>query len=252
MRPIYTILCAAIVGMMPMSAMAADAPKSIPDTERAKIEEVVRDFLTKKEPEVVMKAVQEIQRRQEEENSKKSQQALSTNKDKIFGDVSAPFVGNAKGDVVVVEFFDYQCGHCKKVNESIVKLISDDKNVKVIYKDFPILGAASTSAAKAALAVAKQGKYEKFHDALLSKKDHISDELINQTAKEVGADVAKMQKDMADPSIEKALQANLDLGAEIGVRGTPMFIIGANLYPGAMTVEQMKEAVAEARKAVKK
>lgn len=255
MRFYPTILGALVIGLLPLSAIAADAPKAAPtvsDAERTKIEGVVRDFLTQKEPEVVMKAVQEVQRRNEAENNKKIQKSVEENKDKLFNDPSSPFVGNAKGDVTIVEFFDYQCGHCKKVGEGISKLISEDKNVKVVYKDFPILGSGSLIGAKAALAAAKQGKYEKLHAALLNSKERISDEVVEKIAKEAGLDAVKLKKDMADPEIEKALQANLELGASIGVRGTPMFFIGSEVYPGAMTLEQMKEAVAEARKSTKK
>lgn len=252
MRPFVIALAVMAIGLLPISASAANAAKPLSDAERSQIENVVREFLTKKEPETVMKAVQEMQRRQEEESNKKTQAALTSNKDKLLDGSNGAMAGNPKGDVTVVEFFDYQCGHCKSASETIIKLLDADKDVKVVYKDFPVLGGASSTAAKAALAVARQGKYEKFHNALLSKKDRITNDLLIQTAKDVGADADKMQKDMEDQKIESELQAILDLGAKIGVQGTPTFIIGNDVYPGAMSLEQLKEAVSETRKAAKK
>ncbi|MDD3287693.1 MAG: DsbA family protein [Alphaproteobacteria bacterium] len=249
---LYPILIGALaIGLIPAVA-SAESVKPLADAERAQVEDVVREFLTKKEPEVVMKAVQEMQRRQEEETASRSKQAMVTSHDKIFNDATSPTVGNLKGDVTMVEFFDYQCGHCKKVNEAIVKLIAEEKNVRVVYKEFPILGAGSVFASKAALASVRQGKYEKFHDALLNSKEHLSDEIIKQVAKDVGLNVEKLQKDMNDPEIEKIIQSNLALGNEIGVRGTPMFIVGDKMFPGAMQLPQMKQAVEEARKSAKK
>jgi protein-disulfide isomerase len=136
--------------------------------------------------------------------------------------------------------------------EGINKLLKADNGIKFLYKDFPILGPMSVEASKASFAAAKQGKFQAYHDALMSKKDHVSDDMLFQTAKEVGLDIDKLKKDMAGDDIAKEIEANLKLGNDVGVRGTPMFVVGDNVYPGALQYEQFKKAVDDARASAKK
>jgi protein-disulfide isomerase len=131
--------------------------------------------------------------------------------------------------------------------EGVERLLKEDKNIKFIYKDFPILGPLSVEAAKAALASTKQGKFQAFHDALMGKKDHLSSDLIYQTAKDVGLDVDKLKKDMEADTVRDALNRNLKLAQDIGIHGTPMFIIGDNVYPYALEADKLKQAVADVR-----
>lgn len=262
MRYLTLLLTAALLSLAAPS-FAQDEPTSTPvtassaasvfnDAQKSAIEDVVRDYLTSKHPEVLMEAMKELQKRDQATAETKSKEAIANFKDKIFNDPNTPVGGNPKGDVVMVEFFDYQCGYCKMTEPAILKVLQEDKNVKFLYKDFPILGPMSVTAAKASLASVRQNKYVKFHDALIGKKDHLSEDMIYQTAKDVGMDVEKLKKDMADDSIGKLVDANLKLGGDIGVRGTPMFIIGSQVYPGALQYEQMKKAVDDARAANKK
>jgi len=254
---IPVLLLSAFLLAAPFATSAQDAATPAPakvltDAEKAAIEDVVRDYITTKHPEILVQGMKELQRREQETAENKSKEAVAGFKDKIFNDPTSPVGGNAKGDVMMVEFFDYQCGYCKLSEEAIEKLMKDDKNVKLIYKDFPILGPTSVTATKAALAAVKQGKYIKMHDALMAKKDHLTDDMVYQIAKEAGLDVDKLKKDMADESVTKIVDANLKLGSDIGVRGTPMFIIGTQIYPGALQYEQLKKAVDDARAAAKK
>jgi protein-disulfide isomerase len=246
------ILSALVLGLVPVLAFAAEAPASFSDTQKGAIEDVVRNLLTKKEPDIIIKAAQEVQNRQEAEAGVKNQQALAANKDKLYGDPNSPVGGNPKGDVAVVEFFDYQCGYCKITQEAINKLLAEDKNVKLIYKDFPILGQDSMMAAKASLASARQGKYVKFHEALMGTKEHLTEDLVMKAAKSVGLNVDKLKKDMEDESVARIIKANEDLGRQIGAHGTPTFVIGEDIYPGAVPYESLKKAVDEVRKAAKK
>ncbi len=217
------------------------------DEQKAAIEEMVRDLLIKKDPDIVMMAAQEAQSRQEKAVLEKGKKSLGENRDKVFNDPTSPVGGNPKGDVTVVEFFDYQCGYCKVAQNTVSKLVAEDKNIKLIYKEFPILGQDSLKASKAALAAARQGKYQKFHDVLMSKKERISDEAINSAAKEAGLDVEKMKKDAASEEIGKIISANVDLGTMIGARGTPTFVVGDQIFPGVMELEQFKKVIAETR-----
>ncbi len=239
---------------VPAGATSTPAPnaKVFSDSEKAAIEDVVRDYLTTKHPEVLMEAMKELQRRDQASAEAKSKEAVTNFKDKIFNDANSPIGGNPKGDVTMVEFFDFQCGYCKMSEEAISKILKEDKNVKFIYKDFPILGPMSVTASKAALAAAKQGKYIKFHDELMAKKEHLSEDIIYAVAKDSGLDVDKLKKDMASDDIAKMIEVNLKLGNDVGVRGTPMFIIGNQTYPGALQFDQMKKAVDEARAAASK
>lgn len=252
MRSFFLLLSAFVIGAFAAQAHAAETPKPLTEAEKAQIEDVVRDFLTKKEPETVMKAVQTLQQREESESAKQAKVAIGSNFDKLYKDANTPVGGNPKGDVTIIEFFDYQCGFCKQAQESVTKLLADDKNIKFIYKEYPILGQNSTNAAKAALASVNQGKYVKFHEALMARKEHLTDNVIDQTAKDVGLNVEKLHKDMADPKIETMLSDNIALGGQVGARGTPMFFIGEEQVPGAVPYEMLKEKVATARKAAKK
>lgn len=222
------------------------------DNDRAAIESIIKDYLVNKHPEVLKEAYDELQRREQNSADLKSKQALADQKEKIFSDSNTPVGGNPQGDVTVVEFFDFQCGYCKMAEPSIEKLIKDDKGVKFIYKDFPILGTASVTAAEAALASIKQNKYIAFHDALMSRKEHLTEEVIYETAKNVGLNVEKLKKDMSDSAISKQIEKNIQLGSEVGVRGTPLFIIGDKFFPGAMQYDEMNKAVKDARAEEKK
>lgn len=236
------------------STLTSPPPPTLSEGEKAAIQELVKNYLTKDHPEVIMQAMQELQKRDQASAEAKTSDAIKTKKDKIYNDPNTPVGGNPKGDVTIVEFSDFQCGYCKMSEPFVERILKEDKNVRFVYKDFPVLGPVSTTAAKVALAAFKQGndKYIKLHDDLLSKKEHLNDDMIYQAAKDAGVDVDRVKKEAASDEIQKQVQDNLDLGTEIGVRGTPMFIIGEKVYPGALQYEQMKKAIEEARASAKK
>lgn len=266
MRYVPLFLTAVLLGFGPCAANAADAaapsappdatstsaPKTFSDSERAGIEAIVKEYLTKEHPEIIMEAAQELQRRAGEIAETKSVEAVAKNKDQLYNDAATPSSGDPKSDVTIVEFFDYQCGYCKMAEPGLEKLMSEDKKLKVIFKEYPILGPGSIEAAKASLASMKQGKFLKFHEALISKKEHVTDAVIADAAKEAGLDGGKLKKDAEDPSVQKEIDDSIKLGSEIGVRGTPMFVINDQVYPGAMQYDQLKKAVEEARAGAKK
>ncbi|MDP9127065.1 MAG: DsbA family protein [Pseudomonadota bacterium] len=237
---------AAAPGAPAPSAPAVEA-KVYSDAERAGIEAVIKDYLTKEHPEVLMMAAQALEKRESAEAQTKTEEAIGKSQDKLYQDASSPVAGDPHGDVTIVEFFDYQCGYCKMSEEGIEKLLKNDKKVKFIYKDYPILGPASVQAAKASFASIRQGKYLPLHDALMNKKEHLTDEAIYQAAKDVGLNVDKLKKDMADPAIQKMVDDNVALGTQIGVRGTPMFIINGQIFPGALQYDQLNKIVQDVR-----
>jgi protein-disulfide isomerase len=156
-------------------------------------------------------------------------------------------IGNPAGDVTVVEFFDYRCPYCKRVTDSLVSLIDSDAKVRVVLKEFPILGPDSLVAARVALAAHKQGKYRAVHEALMAHKGSFEKDALIEVAAKVGADPARLATDMDDPAITAQLKANDALAAKLGITGTPGFIFGRQLVPGAISLDDMKKLVAAAR-----
>ena len=251
-----------LVALLPALAHAEEAAPPAPqtasafsDAQRAELENLIKDYLVNKHPEVMAQGLQKLQAHEQESADAKIKEQVSKSKDRIYNDASSPVGGNPKGNVTIVEFYDYQCGYCKMSEESVEKLMKEDKNIKFIYKNFPILGPISAEAAKASQASYKQGvaKFQAFHNALMAKKDHLTtSEPIYQMAKEAGLDVEKLKKDMDDSTVTESISANLKLGQEIGARGTPMFIVGDNIFPGALQYDQLKQAVTDARTPPKK
>ncbi len=254
MRPFTCLFGLFLFALMPSVALSAETTATPPltDAQKAAVEEVVRNLLTQKEPDIIIKAAQEVQARQDTASAEKSQKAVAENKARLFSDAKAQIAGNPKGDVTIVEFFDYQCGYCKMAHETLKKYLAADKNAKVIYRQFPILGPASQFAAKASLASARQKKFTQFHDALLTTKERLDEDVVFKIASKVGLDVEKLKKDMEDPAIQKEIDDTIALGSDVGAQGTPSYVIGDKLYPGALPLEQMKKAVEDVRKAAKK
>jgi protein-disulfide isomerase len=165
----------------------------------------------------------------------------------LLNDPNSPVSGNLDGDVTVVEFFDYRCGYCKRVAGAVSQLQKDDPNVRVVYKDFPILGEASELAARAALASKTQGKHLAFHEALLASKSELTQETIFAIAKQVGLDPDQLNKGMQDPTIRTIIEHNRALARELGINGTPGFIVGTELVPGALELKDLKNLVRQVR-----
>jgi protein-disulfide isomerase len=249
----YALALLALLLSSAAPAFAQNGADTFSDSQKSAIEEIVKTYLTKEHPEILMQAMQELQKRDQASAEAKTSDAIKSKHDKIFNDPATPVGGNPKGDVTIVEFFDDQCGYCKMSEPFLQKVVKEDKGVRFVYKDFPVLGPASSTAAKVSLAAFRQGlnKYIALHDALLAKKEHLNDDMIYQTAKDVGLDVEKLKKDANDDATAKQVQANLDLGTDIGVRGTPLFIVGDKVFPGALQYDQLKKAIDDARAAKK-
>ncbi len=156
--------------------------------------------------------------------------------------------GNPKGGVSVVEFFDYRCPYCKEAEPSLDKLLTQDHQLRFVYKEFPILGPASVTAAHAALAAQRQGKYQAFHTAMMAARGNINDDTVYQVAGSVGLDVARLKRDMASPEVAEALKANLELADVLEIHGTPAFIIGNKVVPGVVDLDALQKMIADARK----
>jgi protein-disulfide isomerase len=189
------------------------------------IEQVVHDYLIKK-PEVLVEAMKILQQKQMTQMEQESKKLLDKNAKEIFDPVNRPIAGNAKGNIVITELFDYRCSHCKSMDSVIKKIIHDNSDVKVIYLEAPIFGKESAYISKVALAAMKQNKYLELHTVLLNDSSNAAtkDEVF-KIAKISGVDVVKLEKDMEDNAIEKQLTANVMLLKKMKIPGTPAFFI---------------------------
>ncbi len=237
------LLLLAIVCSTPSLVRAAEPPDPVL---RQQIETVIQEYL-KAHPEIVIDALQEMQRRQQEARTKRAGEAIRAHRTELVSDPASPVAGNPAGTVTLVEFFDYQCGYCKRVAPEVAKLLQADPQVRLVYKDFPILGPESVLAARAALAAEQQGKYLALHDALLAA-DQLNEEVVFDLAAKAGLDVSRLKQDMQGPAVTQALDKNAKLAKAIGIQGTPAFIAGDELYPGAADLPTLQGLVARARK----
>lgn len=254
-RFIKTTLAAALFTCVTQAYAATAATTNnvnVSPEERAKIEEVVHQYLLAK-PEVIMEAVQALQKKQYEqaENTvKETQKTASTFAKGLFTQSNDPVAGNPKGKISVVEFFDYQCPHCVDMAPVIAEVIKTNPDVRIVFKEFPIRGPMSEFAARAALAANKQGKYYEFSHALLISNKPLTKEVVFEIAKSSGLDVDKLKKDMDDKSVEDQLKSNMKLAQDLKLFGTPAFFIGktdasgaVNYVPGQMDKKQLQDAI---------
>ncbi len=226
----------------PMSAAAA-ADAQVP----ADLGKSIRAYLMAN-PEVLVEAMQELERKQDNQRDVVAVKAIGQNEAGLFRDPETPVGGNPSGDVTIVEFNDYQCPYCKRAYQAVKSVTGADGKVKIVYKDLPILGEASKIAALAALASMKQDKHKELHNALMEFNGKLDREKILATAASVGIDVAQLEKDMEDPKLKQIIDRNMALAGALGVRGTPAFVIGKQFVPGAVDADSLKALIADARK----
>jgi protein-disulfide isomerase len=243
LRLLFALLSlVAVIGLRPPVAAAADFT---PD-QKKEIEAIVHDYL-KNHPEMLIDAIQAADDKMKADEKDKAVQALADHRQAVFDDPQSPIAGNPKGDVTLVEFFDYRCPYCKQVEPELEKLVADDHKLRFVYKEFPVLGPDSETAAHAALAARQQGKYDVFHRAMMSTPGHIDEAAIFKVAASVGIDVDRLKQDMKSPEIDKELKANLDLGTQLDLSGTPSFIVGDTIVPGAISGDALKQLISTAR-----
>jgi protein-disulfide isomerase len=245
-----TVIAVAAMALIPVSAPAQGKSLKSPVTpEQRKIfEGVIKDYLLKN-PVIIRQAIQTLQAQDEAAKLAQASAALKTHKDQLFYDKTSPVAGNLKGDITIVEFFDYNCGYCKRAAPTLTAVMKQDPNVRVVYKELAILGAQSITAAKAALAAQKQGKYKEFHEGLMMGQ---SDEnSISALTNLLGMDYKKLRKDMTDPKIQQVLQKNYQLATTLGIKGTPAFVIGERLVPGAIGMAALIQIIKEERAKLK-
>jgi protein-disulfide isomerase len=239
-------LFGALMGLLLLAPLASAQETGITPAQKTEIEKLVHDYIVA-HPEVIKEAIQALQAREEQGKADAQTQAVLQNKDKLFNDPATPVAGNPMGDVTIVEFFDYHCPYCKAVAAPLQKLTEEDKGVRLVMKEFPILGQDSLLASQAALAAVPQGKYWEFHQGLMEHRGQFDMEVIKSIAAKVGLDPAKLETDMQSDTIKPIISANHDLAQTLDIGATPTFIIGDQVVEGAVPLERLKELIQKAR-----
>lgn len=245
--PLLVIAAAAIwFAVDPAFRAERSAPNVATALPKDEFERRVRDYILNN-PEVVMEAARRFEQRQRAAEEGEATSVLKSRADEIFRDASSPVGGNPDGDVTLVEFFDYNCPYCRQVAPVMSEAEAADPQLRIVYKEFPILGPNSSYAAKAALAVHKQGKYLAFHRALMQGRGTVDASRVMDAAAKVGVDVERMKSDMDDPAIAAAIEKNLALAQALRIDGTPGFVIGEQILRGATDLKTMQARIREAR-----
>ncbi len=237
---------AALLVLEPALGQEQSKPAQFDPAEETAIREVVREYLVT-HPEVVIDAIRVYQQREKVAAEERKRETLKRQQAAIFNNPHDPVIGNPDGDVAVVEFFDYRCGYCRSVANGLREAAKADGRIRVVMKEFPILGPDSQFAARAALASVKQGLYEPFHFAMMNAKGNLDKKAVMAIATEVGLEVERLKRDMQAREIDGLLRRNFELAELLGINGTPAFVIGDEVIPGAIDMQTLRDKVAQVR-----
>jgi protein-disulfide isomerase len=227
------------------AALAAE-DRSFDDAQIETIEGVIRSYI-RNNPEVIIDALRAYDQEQKRLASVAARQRMADRRQELERDAGDFVGGNPDGDISLIEFFDYRCPYCKRVLPQMVELRKSDKKLRIVYKEFPILGPDSVIASRAAIASRAQGKYQAFHDAMMASRGKLTEAAVLQIAAEVGLDVERLLNDMQAPEVGDIIARNFSLAQALGITGTPSFVIGDNLVRGAVNGAELKRRIAEAR-----
>ena len=240
------LLVAVIAITAKAQTISTTSQQSFDQRQQEDIESIVQRYLLQN-PEIVYQALVAFQNKQEQEEQLAAQRNIAPNAEALFNNANDPVFGNPDGDVVMVEFFDYRCGYCKRVTPGLMDMLAKDGNVKLVMKEFPILGPDSMVAARAALASRKQGKYNEFHMALIGVKGALNENIIMKVASSIGIDTNQLRADMDDPQIQKEISETRALAQALNINGTPAFVFPDQVVPGAISPQQMQQYVDRVR-----
>ena len=240
-------ICAALLALSLPQASRADEFSA---PQKSEIERIVRGYLIA-HPEVLQEAMAELEKRQTAAEAEKHKTAVKVHAQNLFNSPRQVVLGNPNGDVTFVEFFDYNCGYCKRAMLDMLTLLKDDPKLKVVLKEFPVLGPGSVEAAQIATAVRMQDKsgkkYLDFHQKLLTGRGQANKTTALAAAKEAGLNVAQIEKDLASPEIKTSLQEAFKLAESLGLNGTPSYVIGSEVVIGAVGLAALREKINSAR-----
>ena len=241
---------AAAAALFGLAAVAAPLRAEAQTIQKAEIEKIVHDYLIAN-PEVIRDAIDELDRRQKVAEADSRQKVVSQSADKLFNSVNQAVVGNPAGDVTLVEFFDYNCGYCKRALDDVAKLVDGDSKLRVVLKDFPVLGAGSVEAAEIAAALRlqfKPDKFYEFHRKLLGLRGSVGKAQALAVAKDLGADTARLEKDAKGPEVKAAIREVAELADSLNLSGTPSWVLGKEVIVGAVGYQPLKAKIDNTRK----
>jgi hypothetical protein len=245
-RFIAPLALATVIACAPAASKAQD----FSNAQRSEIEKIIKNYLVAN-PEVLEEMTAELTKRQAVAESAKHQAAVAKHSDAIFKSPRGVVVGNKDGDVNFVEFFDYNCGYCKKAMTDMLDLMKSDPKLRVVLKEFPVLGPGSMEAAQVAIAVRMQDptgkKYLDFHQKLLTGRGQADKARALSAAKDAGLDMAKLEKDLTSPEVRATLEENFKIAEDMGLNGTPSYVIGKDVVVGAVGIEGLSKKISEAR-----
>jgi len=244
------LIAAVCAAMLAIAAPHATRAAEFSDAQRGEIEKIVRDYLVS-HPEVLQEAMAELEKRQAAAEAEKHKDAVKEHAATLFSSPRQVVLGNPQGNVTFVEFFDYNCGYCKRAMDDMMALLKADPNLKVVLKEFPVLGPGSVEAAQVAVAVHMQDKsgkkYLEFHQKLLSGRGQADRTRALAVAKEIGLNMAQLEKDMQSPEVKATLQENFKIAEALGLNGTPSYVIGDKVIVGAVGLPSLQEGINNAR-----
>ena len=248
LRPrLIAAACAALLAIAVPQASRADEFSA---SQRGDIERIVREYLVA-HPEVIQEAMTELEKRQTAAEAEKHKAAVKQYSENLFTSPRQVVLGNPNGNVTFVEFFDYNCGYCKRAMDDMLTLLKDDPKLKVVLKEFPVLGPGSVEAAQVAVAVRMQDKtgkkYLEFHQKLLGGRGQADKARALAVAKDIGLDMGRLDKDLASPEVKATLQESFKLAEALGLNGTPSYVIGDDVVVGAVGLDALKEKVNTSR-----
>jgi protein-disulfide isomerase len=218
----------------------------LPDTFRQDVEHIVEEYI-KAHPELIADAVKAIKSKKVVELEERRKAAILANQLQIFDDSMSPTIGNPTGSIRIAQFFDYKCSYCKAMAKTVHDITEKDSSVKIIYKEFPILGAESLLSTKAALAVSRQGAYPSFHLALMQHIGTITIEVIEKLANDLGLDTLKLRSDMESEDVLKTIAANRQLATMLGINSTPTLVVETEVVTGLLNRASMEAVIAKAK-----
>ncbi|MCP5382713.1 MAG: DsbA family protein [Kordiimonadaceae bacterium] len=230
-------------GLFSLFGNAQQGNPSFNDAQKEEINTLIRNYILEN-PEIIPEAVNVLRKRQ-------NASMLLDAHDQLYNDGYSYVAGNKDGDVTLIEFYDYNCGYCKQVPSILSKLLDEDKNLKIIYKELPILAESSNYASAAAMAAIKQGKFMEFHNAMMKNKRSLTKDLVIKIARDAGLDEEKLKEDMKDPEIVSNITKTKYLVQNIGISGTPGFVIGDQIIAGYVPYEHLKEVIDKVRETQK-
>jgi protein-disulfide isomerase len=233
-----TVIAAGVGGAV--LAQSSVSPQATPEG-RAAIEAIVREYILAN-PEIIPEAMTRLQ-------SREATRLLESNRSEIETPFAGAWIGNEKAETTLVVFSDFACPYCKQGAKDVARLASEDKNLRIVFRDFPVLSPTSEEAAMAALSAAQQGRYVAFHDALFEGQGRLTHERIVATVRKAGLNESRTAKDLTAAALKAEVRKNLDLGRALGLTGTPSYIVGDRVLSGAVGYDALRSAVAEARAA---